>query len=1016
MSGATCGRCGAPGAPAARYCTRCGAPLGGAADGERRAVVTVLFIDIVGSTALADRIDLARFREIQRRFLGVCGAAVNRHGGVVEKRLGDGVMAAFGLPAANEDDALRAVRAALDLRSDLAELNRALIREFGERLQIRTGIDSGRVVVGNAAESLAAGAPLAFAACLQAAADPDAILCGPATRRLIHGAVRTRPAHGSNVPDGAHEVLGPEAITGPLVERAAIGRSRELRFLRDALARISVTRAPQLLTVAGEAGIGKSHLVRAFAAGIDARVMVGRCRPYGPGGALQPLRDIVVGAAGLGEASLRAALEGHSDTRRLIPPLIALTSLHEPRMPDLEEIAWAARELVAHAARTGPVVVVAEDLHWAPAAFLDLLQNLAAQITGPVMVLCTARPDLREAGRSWEAHIDLGPLDRASAESLSHALGGDLPSDARLRAVATAEGNPLFLEQLIAQEREAPGTPLPPSVEALLAARIDRLDGTARILGERAAVIGREFSAHVAENLLDEEQREAMADALDALCDGGFIEPFSGPVDRATHRFRHALIRDAAYEAVPKLVRAELHERLAGWLEQSGFPDDRDALVGHHLAEAHRNRLERNPRDRRAPDLAARASMWLERAGAAALAIEDARSATVLLERALRLVPAGTAARASVLWRLGSARFMDGRLPLAISTQAEAMADAARSGDGRLLALARTARTLVVSLSDAGADPGPLLDALEEDRVLLGALGDDAGLAHVAFVEGNLRGNLGQYAAALEQLTIGLAHARAAEDARAELDLAYSVATPLLQGPTPVPEAIRRCALVLGETARPDRVRTGIGPKLGVLLAMAGRPDEGRAIARAAFADWERMGQEFRAAFDRLAAAEIERWAGDLDAAAGEVRLGLDVLRRLDADGFLCSHAGFLAEILAALGRNEEALERAELARRDAHAHDVDAQLRWRRATSVVLARRGDGPGAEVLAREALALAQRSDAPVDMADTQAVLALTLVASGRVDEAGCCRAAAEAAYAAKGIAPGISSRGSLARLA
>ena len=618
MSALTCPSCGR-GSPAdAAFCSSCGAKLGPtAAAHESRKVVTALFCDLVGSTSLGERHDPEVLRPLLERYFAEAREAVERHGGRVEKFIGDAVCAVFGVPAVHEDDALRAVRAGLEVQERLARL-----REGAPiPLEARVGITTGEVLVAGGGGPLI-GDAMNTASRLQSGAAPGEVLVGEPTWRLVRDAVAAEPApplaaKGKAEPVPAWRVLalapGSPARARRL-DAPMVGRDREAALLAGAYRGVVEGRACRLFTVLGVAGAGKSRLVEEFlgSLGDTAEVLRGRCLSYGEGITWLPLAEALRPALGLAEfagpddvaAAVRAAAAGEGpDAAAVAAGLGGLFGL--PGSGSAEQTAWAVRRLLEARARERPVVLVLDDVHWAEPALLDLVEHLAERADGPLLLLCMARPELLDARPGWGAGagpadaVHLAPLAPADADALVGALlgGAALPAGARERVTSAAGGNPLFLEEVLrmlvdegrlAREGDAwvvagdlSGLRIPPTVSALLSSRLDRLPEGERSVLEAASVEGQSFSVGALEALLPEASRDALPGLLRSLARKDLVVPErrSGP-GRDGYRFRHLLIRDAAYDAIPKSSRARLHLAFADWLEAAAGDAHRGAPRG----------------------------------------------------------------------------------------------------------------------------------------------------------------------------------------------------------------------------------------------------------------------------------------------------------------------------------------------------------------------------------------------------------------------------------------------------
>ncbi|HEX6952837.1 MAG TPA: adenylate/guanylate cyclase domain-containing protein, partial [Gaiellaceae bacterium] len=562
---------------------------------EQRKTVTAVFCDITGSTELGESTDPEPLRALLARYFEQMKGIVEAHGGTVEKFIGDAVMAVFGVPVAHEDDALRACRAAVEMRDALPELG----------ITGRVGVNTGEVVTGTA-ERLATGDAVNVAARLEQAAEPGEVLIGEETLRLVRAAVSVREERrldlkGKVDPVGAYPLL---EVTGEL-ERSfstpMVGRERELQALRDAFARADADRSCQLFTILGSAGVGKSRLAAEFLAGLDARVVRGRCLSYGEGITYWPVVEIVKQFGALPEG----------DAARPLRSLLGEAELSV----SAEEIAWGFRKLLEQEAQAQSLVVVFDDLHWAEETLFDLVEHVAdLSRDAPVLLLCMARPELLERRPSWgggkwnAATVLLEPLDAAETEQLLSELG-EVSPELHERIVEVAEGNPLFLEEMLALVRDSGGArvEVPPTIQALLAARLDQLDPAERAVLEHGAVEGRTFHRGAVAALGDADGDGEVDRRLVALVRKELVRP-----DRAqlagddAYRFRHLLIRDAAYEALPKAARADLHHRFADWLQEHGQSlVELDEILGYHLEQAARYHEELGRSDLELADEAA---------------------------------------------------------------------------------------------------------------------------------------------------------------------------------------------------------------------------------------------------------------------------------------------------------------------------------------------------------------------------------------------------------------------------
>jgi class 3 adenylate cyclase len=578
-----------------------------------RKTVTVVFSDVTGSTALGEQLDPESLRRVMGSYFDEMQAVVESHEGIVEKFIGDAVMAVFGIPVVHEDDALRAVRAAAEMRERLTSLNTDLEKDWGVTIAVRTGVNTGEVVAGDASggQRFATGDAVNVAKRFEEAAPPGEILLGEPTYRLVRDAVQVEPLEplglkGKSEPVGAYKLL---SIEGDLPGRARrldspmVGRERELSALRHAYERAVGERACHLFTVLGAAGVGKSRLVAEFLSGIDAdaTIMRGRCLPYGEGITYWPLAEAIRGRFGEDPVpGMRIAVAGRESD--LITERIACAMGIGGTPGPADETSWAVRRLFESEATRGPLVVVFDDLQWGEPTFLDLVEHLADWARdAPILIVALARPEFLDERPGWAGgkfnatSVLLERLsDDESMELVENLLGrAQLDRDVQARIMGAAEGNPLFVEEMLAMLIDdgllsrsngnwVPAADLsqitvPPTIQALLSARLDRLGRDERAVIERGSVEGKIFHRGAVSQLSTDDVRQSVWSHLQALVRKELIRPDRTDLPgEDAFRFRHLLIRDAAYEAMPKELRAELHERFADWLDQ---------IDAEHLAE-----------------------------------------------------------------------------------------------------------------------------------------------------------------------------------------------------------------------------------------------------------------------------------------------------------------------------------------------------------------------------------------------------------------------------------------------
>ncbi|HSD77013.1 MAG TPA: AAA family ATPase, partial [Solirubrobacteraceae bacterium] len=797
--------------------------------------------------------------------------------------------------------------------------------------------------------------------------------------------------------------------------------------LAAALTEAARTRRCSLATVVGEPGVGKSRLVAelcASAAG-GARVVSGRCLSYGEGITFWPLAEIVRDAAGIRAED--DAPQARERIRRLVggwaaDRVAAAIGLQERAAP-AEEIAAAFRELLQALAAERPLVCVVEDLHWAEPTLLDLLEQVAERAAAPLVLLCTARPELLQARPDWPVSVRLEPLDREASERLLDELSdGAAPSgEPRARMLAAAGGVPLFLEELLAAQRERPGDAvLPQTLRALLTARLDRLPERERAAAERGAVEGEVFHRGAVRALWAGGGTAAHA-AVEALAAADVVRPAAPAIpSEVAYRFRHILIRDAAYASTAKRLRAELHERFADWLEAavgSRLPEYEE-IAGYHLEQAHRLHAELGPAGERGARLARRAATHLVAAGQRAGARGDDRALVGLLRRAAALLGGDDPQRALLLAQIAAALLELGEFAAADEALAEGDRAARAAGDARMRAHVDLGRELLHNQVRGDFDQRRLRRTAERAVDVFGRAGDDRGLAHayraLAWVE--LTGARG--APMREAVQRSIEHARRAGDRRQEIEAVFLLAPTLACDPTPCPQAIALCRRVLSEQAGERKVEGLARQALGELVAMQGRFEDARRHVEAGRAIMWDLGLTLFMGAQYL--GEVELLAGDPGAAEVAFREDYERLSAIGETGFFSGVAFLLADAVHRQGRHAEAVAFTEAAEAASAPGDVLSQAGWRSVRAKARARLGDDAAAQRLARGAVAAIARSDFPnargstlMDVAEVRALTgdpcgarAACLAARAEFARKGCrvAVARAEAELAALSAAP------------
>jgi class 3 adenylate cyclase/tetratricopeptide (TPR) repeat protein len=932
--------------------------------GAHRKVVTVLFCDVVGSTALGESVDPEALQGLMARYFERMKAILESHGGSVEKFIGDAVMAVFGVPTAHEDDALRACRAAVEMRDALPELG----------VEGRIGVNTGEVLAGTQ-ERLATGDAVNVAARLEQAAGAGEVLIGAETLALVGstaeiGGERLLELKGKSEPVPAFPLVA--VLEAPERSHASrfVGRAREVQQLVDSWDRALAGPRCELVTVVGDPGVGKSRLVAEALEQIDARVVRGRCLSYGEGITYWAVIEVV---------KQLHALPDDEHAATAIRSLLGETET----LAGTDAIAWAFRKLLEAEA---PLVVCFDDIQWAEETFLELIESTALLSAGaPLLLLCMARPELLDRRPGWPAALRLDPLPEEEAGVL---VGEAVPAEVRARIVRASGGNPLFLTEMAAlSDTDGGEVEVPATLRALLAARLDQLDEPERRVLERGAVEGELFHRGGVQALAPEETE--VTPRLAALVKRDLVRPDQAVLPREdAYRFRHLLIRDAAYDALPKATRADLHRRFADWLDTHGTSlVELDEIVGYHLEQAVRYRTELGePAD----ELAAQAALRLAAAGRRALWREDRRAANSLLERALVLTrPQGVDVLLEV--DLAATLFIEDARRAAEIVEAAAER-AAGEGDATGEAFARAiAGYHRFNLNECTADELEIL--LLKALPLLEREANDAALVYVwEFFAIGVTNSRKQWADSAQASKRALEHARRAGQQRAGL---FWIELALALGPTPAPEALAQLDELLPAAPAPFSLFTRAW-----LLAMLDRFDEAVPLARESN---ERQRELDGRLIGETRLAEIARMAGDHDAAEGHLRTLCEWLEEREQYGLLATYVCLLGIELCALGRFDEAEPLANRGRELVTDDAREGEL-WRQVQARVLAHRGEHLEAEQLAREAVAIAGLTDSPPYQGDAFSNLAEVLEVAGNRAEA--IRAWQEALdrYERKGIIP------------
>jgi class 3 adenylate cyclase/tetratricopeptide (TPR) repeat protein len=955
-----------------------------------RKLATALFVDLVGSTSLVSGTDpeVAR-RRVQQYFDRVQQCIIS-YGGIVEKFAGDAVMAAFGIPQAHEDDAERAIRAALEIMNSVGELG----------LEARIGIESGEVVVDEADSTFATGEAVNVAARLQQASAPNAILIGPGAHRLTLGCFEVEDK-GPIEARGLFEPVWTWRVTGVTRTEVArqfsaplVGREAELELLENTYTRALRDRRAHLVTIYGDPGVGKSRLAREFVDGLEsATILFGRALPYGEGVTYSALADMVKVAAGIADDDpLDQAIEKLRDCcpDEAVADLMGLaTGVLEAvqSQHNQQEIAWAARAWAEKLAEPMPLVLVFEDIHWAEEPLLELIEHLGTWVRNvPLLLLCVARTELLDIRPGWgggrvrATAIELEPLDAAESETLIEALlaDDDLAASTRAALLEKTEGNPLFVEETIRMLAEANGAAverIPDTLQALIAARIDHLPPGEKSVLQRAAVIGRIFWAGAVEHLGGDEDGE-LEPLLDDLLLREFVlsEPRSTISDEDAYRFKHVLIREVAYAGLSKTARARHHRRFAEWLGARG----REELVevrAYHLdrATALLAELEGAP----PAELAEEAAEALEGAGKRALAREANAAARRLFHRSVELEP--TLARryqaARAAWRMHD-------FPVVSNEMEGVLLDAREAGDKELEARALTALAYVALQREGDVGRAEqlgqkALEVSEDDESRIDAV---AILETAAWWRGRLRE---AEAYAREELEIARRLGRPDLESDALLDLA-GIYVSRREGERAEPVIAR--ALELAEASGSLTAKARAFTESGELHVFRGRHEE-------ALADFGRARDLFAEVGAATQLARSIMRIGRLVARRGEVaeaeklfRESIGILKPLEDRGTLCEVQRSLAEILLEQRKIDAAEVYARKAVDTTGPQDVSSQASTRKTLALVRAAQGRDDEAEALFRESIGILERSEYTRFLSEPLKAMIQFLQGRERFDEA------------------------------
>ena len=1026
-----CTTCDRELADGARFCDGCGAPVvdtssASSADSRQaRKTVTVIFADLEGSTALQERMDPESVRGLMARYYAVMSEAVEAFDGRVVKFVGDGVMAVFGIPGVAEDDALRSLTAAAAMQEAFSPIADDLGARYGTRLGLRIGVNTGEVVV-DSDDADIVGDVVNVAARLQTAAAPGDVVVGNDTWRVTRHAAQFEPLAPLEL-RGRAELVDAHRLVSivPAAEHAAapfVGRGAELATLQCLFDDVVAQHEPALATVIGSPGVGKSRLLEELCVSIGerARVLRGRCDPA-VRATFAPVAELL---HGLGPLDALVADDPERD--RVLAVAAGLVGTAPPGTP--EETFWAVRRLVERAAQDRPIIALLDDVHWAEPLLLDLVEHLAEWTShAPVLFIAAARPELRETrsslaepdGRASAVVLVEGLNTTATAQLACELLGSDdVPPELLDRLVTSTEGNPLFVRELTRMliedavlQRAGDGWTLavsaqrvdvPPTIQSLLAARLDRLQPDERVVLERAAVIGSEVYRGALEALAPSELRGRLDVILESLRRKELLESAGTYwIDEPVLRFHHVLIRDAAYRRLLREARTELHEKTAAWfLAKTGGGADTDEFIGYHLEQALDNRRRLGPLDEHGRQVARDAAARLASVARRALDRDDLLAAANVADRAIECLDADDADRGPILLTRCEALLGEGD----VAGGGAAIDELVRVGasDPRLEAWSTCFSvqwTALVAPRDVADVEPALIGAIAH----LAAVGDSAGQAKGHRVHASVLARLGRVGDCEAALDRALASARDAQDRRQITGVLTAAPLAALWGPSPVPRAGGRCLDVI----RLARITTGALAVeatsvrcQAVLEALRGRVDAARNMIDSARRTVEELGLRHGMLEVDLFAGIVELYGGAPAAADAHLARAYQGFTHLGVTADAAQAAALRGRAALAMGNMTDALAHAAESDR-LGGQDLKTAITWRSVRAEVLARQGDLDGAIELAQAAVALAEPTDALIDHADALATLAVVTRLAGDDAGADAARGRALALYERKG---------------
>jgi class 3 adenylate cyclase/tetratricopeptide (TPR) repeat protein len=1015
MSMAVCANCGTRNPRRARFCMGCASRLGSEL-AESRKVVTALFTDIVGSTEIAARMDPEPFRRMMDRYFERMRSVVERHGGSVEKFIGDAVSCVFGIPTLREDDALRAVKCALEQQEALSPLNAELDATFGVQIRTRSAIYTGEVLVtgGISGDVPLLGNVMNIAARLQGAAGPGEILLGDETYRyvkdsVIVDAVPPLELKGLAEPLTAFRVvkLRPTRSHANVGARPLVGRDGEMQKARALLGRVTSSRAPEVLLITGPPGIGKTRLITELAreAAADSTVVAGRCTQFAEGPAYAPIAEIVSqltdcpsrAPSELLSSCLEKTLGGITEARSAALRLAALLGADE-RLGSIEELGWALRKLFDSQSRDRLLMVIVEDLHWAEQGVLELIANVARLTRDSrLLVVATARPEFGATAPTWPhpaavTRLRLEPLSAESSRVLVENAATRPVGAALDGVIESGAGNPLFLEQILATVDETDAdvgsrAKVPASIQALLSSRVDSLPPSERRAIEAASIAGDEFTHESVETLCS-ELHEQLGNCLVALVEKDFLVPIDGENSGQTYRFRHALIREAAYQAIPRERRANLHEQFAEWLDRApGGSLRAEEVAAHQLEQAYENRRALGSSNPDLNELGKRAAERLAAAGLKSRSRGDWVSVRNAMSRAFALLKEIDVPPVDVVRALADSYVQLGGVD-ALRSLADDCARMAQVTGDRRFEVEAAWTTLFIKLRTDRSYP---LTQARRDAEELTALAENVEWAPGVSVAWGITAfvwqNVGDSEAMLTAARRALEVAIRANDVFEEAWGRGQIVTAMIDGRTPVGQAhaevqdyLDWCRRV-GETQRESEARS----YLAVLEAQRGSSTTALEHLHEARTMLTDLGGAHMYPKFGFSSFSVNVCLGDLQTAEADLKAAYEVSCETAEIGVACCIGARLGETLCAQGRYDDAEKVFVESRQMAADDDADFNIFYLRGLAKIEGRRGRHDEAIEFGRRALELADSTDWANRQAEARLDLAEVLRVIGRPDD-------------------------------